>query len=220
MAGCLIACASKTNNKGAKADNKIAETSDKLVAKDNKEAEPINKKAGLNICVVDMPKAYGDFHKTEPAQKNFQMLANEAQKEIEKMMQEGKKLFDERDDLIKKINNPANSEATKQTLEKQLAANEDQINKKGEEINRFRQEKDEKLEQQRQAILAEHFKEISAGIESVAKQKNADFVLNKASVLYSRPEFDITDEVIKVINKPAEKNNKSAAKETVKSEKK
>ena len=104
-------------------------------------------------------------------------------------------------------------------LEKQIAAAEEKINKKGEEINRFRQEKDEKLEQQRQAILSEHFNEINAGIKILAEQKNADIILNKASILYSKPEFDITNEVIQVVNKPAE-NAKKADKNSVKAENK
>ena len=166
--------------------------------------------------VVDMAKVYDNFYKTKPAQESFQLLAKQAQEEFEKMMQEGKKLFDERETLIKKINNPANSETIKKDLENQIKTQEDKINKKGEEINRFRQEKDEKLEQQRQAILEEHFKEINAGIENLAKQKNTDVILNKASVLYSKPEFDITNEVIQVVNKPAEKTNKIITKETEK----
>ena len=216
MAGCLVACASKTNNKLTKVDNKIAETSNNLVSKDNKKAELSSKK----IVVVDMPRAYDDFHKTKPAQDNFQLLVKQAQEALEKKIQGGKKLWDERDVLIEKLNNPTTPEEKKQELKKQLADKDQQINMLGEEINRSRQETDEKLDQQRQAILAEHFKEINAAIESLAKQKDVDFVLNKASVLYSKPEFDITDEVIKIINKPVEKTNKTAAKESVKSEKK
>lgn len=165
-----------------------------------------------NTYIVDMAKVYDNFYKTKPAQENFQMLTKQAQDEFEKMMQEGKSLFDERDALIKKINNPANSETVKKDLEKQIAALEEKIDRKGEEVNRFRQEKDEKLEQQRQAILSEHFKEINAGIENLAKQKNADVIFNKASVLYSKSEFDITHEVIQIVNKPANKNNKVTAK--------
>lgn len=161
-----------------------------------------------NTYVVDMAKVYDNFYKTKPAQEKFQMLAKQAQDSMGKMMEEGKKLFDEREALIKKRNNPANSESINKDLEEKIKICEGKIDKKGEEVNRFRQEQDEKLEQQRQAILSEHFKEINAGIEALAKQKNADLVLNKAGVLYSKPEFDITDEVIKNVNKPA--NNKQA----------
>lgn len=173
-----------------------------------------------NTYVVDMAKVYDNFYKTKPAQENFQMLTKQAQDEFEKMMNEGKTLFDEREALIKKINNPANSEAVKEDLKKQITTLEEKINKKGEEINRFRQEKDEKLEQQRQAILSEHFKEINAGVESLAKQKNADIILNKVGLLYSKPEFDLTDEVIQAVNKPAGKTHKSTAKEAAKPAKK
>ena len=165
-----------------------------------------------NTYVVDMAKVYDNFYKTKPAQEKFQMLAKQAQDTMGKMMEEGKKLFDEREELIKKRNNPANSESVNKDLEGKIKACEEKIDKKGEEVNRFRQEQDEKLEQQRQAILSEHFKEINAGVESLAKQKNADLVLNKAGILYSKSEFDITDEVIQVVNKPAGKSNKASEK--------
>ncbi len=164
-----------------------------------------------NIFTVDMAKVYDNFYKTKPAQENFQLLAKQAQDEFERMMKEGKKLFDERQILVNKISNPACSETTRKELEKQITALDETINKKGEEVNRFRQEKDEKLNQQRQAILSEHFKEINAGVENLAKAKNADIILNKAggSILYSKAEYDITDEVIATVNKPALSNNKN-----------
>lgn len=161
-----------------------------------------------NTYVVDMAKVYDNFYQTKPAQEKFQVLVKQTQDATGKMMEEGKKLFEEREELIKKRNNPANSESVNKKIEEDIKICEGKIDKKGEELNRFRQEQDEKLEQQRQAILSEHFKEINAGIEALAKQKNADLVLNKAGVLYSKPEFDITDEVIKTVNKPA--NNKLA----------
>lgn len=164
-----------------------------------------------NVFTVDMAKVYDNFYKTKPAQENFQLLAKQAQDEFERMMQEGKKLFDERQTLVNKASNPACTEEVRKDLEKQIAALDETINKKGEEINRFRQEKDEKLDQQRQAILSEHFKEINAGVESLAKSKNADIILNKAggSVLYSKAEYDLTDEVIAIVNKPAKSNDKN-----------
>ena len=159
------------------------------------------------IYTVDMAKVYDSFYKTKPAQENFRLLAEQAQKEFEKMMQEGKSIFDERQALTAKLNNPALKDDAKKALEDQLKALDEKINAKGEEINAFRQKKDESLDQQRQAILEEHFKEINAGIEVIAKGKNADMVLNKSGgVLYAKDELDLTKEVIEQVNKPAKSN--------------
>ncbi len=160
------------------------------------------------IYTVDMAKVYDNFYKTKPAQDNFRLLAEQAQKEFEKMMQEGKTLFDERQNLLTKLNNPALQEETKKDLEKQIQALDEKINAKGEEINLFRQKKDESLDQQRQAILSEHFKEINVGVEAIAKVKKADIVLNKAGggVLFSKDELDLTQAVIDQVNKPAKNN--------------
>lgn len=168
------------------------------------------------IFVVDMAEVYDKFYKTEPAQKNFQILANQAKTEFDKKVQEGRKFFDERQALVSKYENPTLSEAAKKDLEKQIDALDEKINQKTEEINRFRMEQDEKLNQQRQAILAEHFKEINTNIETLAKSKNIDIILNKAGgVLHANEKFDLTQEVIEAVNKPAAKSGthgvKSAA---------
>ena len=175
--------------------------------------EDIACKACQTFAVVDQVKVYDNFYKTKPAQENFQLLAKQAQTEYDKMMQEGKVLLDEHEALVKKMQDPAVAEAAKKDLEKQIAVLEEKIQKKGEEINRFRQEKDQKLDEQRQAILSEHFKEISAAVECVAKAKNLDFVLNKSAgaVLYAKSAADITDAVIEQANKPC-KNAKCSDK--------
>lgn len=166
------------------------------------------------IFVVDMAEVYDKFYKTEPAQKNFQILANQAKTEFDKKVQEGRKFFDERQALVSKYENPTLSEAAKKDLEKQIDALDERINQKTEEINRFRMEQDEKLNQQRQAILAEHLKEINTNIETLAKSKNVDIILNKGNggVLYAKEEFELTKEVIELVNKPAAKSGKHEVK--------
>lgn len=166
------------------------------------------------IFVVDMAEVYDKFYKTEPAQKNFQILANQAKTEFDKKVQEGRKFFDERQALVSKYENPTLSEAAKKDLEKQIDALDEKINQKTEEINRFRMEQDEKLNQQRQAILAEHLKEINTNIETLAKSKNVDIILNKGNggVLYAKEEFELTKEVIELVNKPAAKSGKHEVK--------
>ncbi len=166
------------------------------------------------IFVVDMAEVYDKFYKTEPAQKNFQILANQAKTEFDKKVQEGRKFFDERQALVSKYENPTLSEAAKKDLEKQIDALDERINQKTEEINRFRMEQDEKLNQQRQAMLAEHLKEINTDIETLAKSKNVDIILNKGNggVLYAKEEFELTKEVIELVNKPAAKSGKHEVK--------
>ncbi len=162
------------------------------------------------IYAVDLSEVYEHFYKTKSAQENFQLLVKQSQDGLEKLMQEGKVLFDERENLIKKRENPANSKEINEKLEKELTNLDEKINKKGEEINTYRAENERKLGEKRQAVMDEHFKEIQAGIEVLAKEKEADIIVNKAAmgVLYAKPKYDLTQEVIAVVNKAAPKINK------------
>ncbi|MFQ6723683.1 MAG: OmpH family outer membrane protein [Opitutales bacterium] len=162
------------------------------------------------IYAVDLSEVYEHFYKTKSAQENFQLLVKQSQEGLEKLMQEGKLLFDEREILVKKRENPANSKEINEKLEKELANLDEKINKKGEEINMYRAENERKLGEKRQAVMDEHFKEIQAGIEVLAKDKEADIIVNKAAmgVLYAKPKYDLTQDVIEVVNKAAPKTNK------------
>ena len=162
------------------------------------------------IYAVDLSEVYEHFYKTKSAQENFQLLVKQSQDGLEKLMQEGKLLFDEREILVKKRENPANSKEINEKIEKDLANLDEKINKKGEEINLYRAENERKLGEKRQAVMDEHFKEIQAGIEVLAKEKEADLIVNKAAmgVLYAKPKYDLTQEVITVVNKAALKTTK------------
>lgn len=159
------------------------------------------------IYAVDLSEVYEHFYKTKSAQENFQLLVKQSQDGLEKLMQEGKVLFDERDVLVEKRKNPANSKEVNEKLDKELASLDEKINKKGEEVNVYRAENERKLGEKRQAVMDEHFKEIQAGIEVLAKEKEADIIVNKAAmgVLYAKPNYDLTQAVISVVNKAAPK---------------
>ena len=71
------------------------------------------------IYAVDLSEVYEHFYKTKSAQENFQLLVKQSQEGLEKLMQEGKLLFDEREILVKKRENPANSKEINEKLEKE-----------------------------------------------------------------------------------------------------
>lgn len=169
-----------------------------------------NQGKNLTIAVVDMSEVYDKHHETKKLTENFQLLVKQGEEELEKKMQEVKKLFDERDELLKKLNNPATPDATKKELEQKVTCLDEGIAKKGREINDHRQKIEENLGQRRNATLEKQYNDIVAVVEKEAKKRGFDIVLNKSSVLYSKPEIDITNEVIEVINKPAAKNNKTS----------
>ena len=176
--------------------------------------------ASLNIAVVDLAEVYSGFYPAKAAQENFRLLAQQAESELEKMMNEGKPLFEERDALIKKLEAPALGEDAKKKLEEQLSAVVQKIQRKGQEIGLFQQEKEMKLNEQRQTVLAEHFKEINLDMERMAKERNLVCILNKTAVLYAEPALDLTAEAVREVNKPYQKEIREAEKKAAEAAKK
>ncbi|MDR0646997.1 MAG: OmpH family outer membrane protein [Puniceicoccales bacterium] len=157
------------------------------------------------IYAVNMAEVYDNFYKGKEARSSFEILTKQVQDEIEKMMQEGRNIIERIQSAQKKLDGSAAlDEQTKEKILAELNAEGENLRKKEIEIHQFRQDKDDSLSQKRQAVLSEHFKELNAHIANLAKQKGADFVLNSAGmgVLYTKPEYDLTKEVIEIANKP------------------
>jgi Skp family chaperone for outer membrane proteins len=164
-----------------------------------------SKNPQYTIYTVNVAEVYDNFYKGKEARNSFEVLAKQVQDEIEKMMQEGRNIIEKIQSLQKKLNDGiALDEQAKEKIHAELNAEGENLHKKEIEINQFRQDKDDNLTQKRQAVLSEHFKELNAHIANLAKQKSADFVLNSAGmgVLYTKPEYDLTKEVIEIANKP------------------
>ena len=167
---------------------------------------------GKAFAVVDLAEVYSEFYPAKAAQENFRLLAQQAKSELEKMMNEGQSLFEERDTLMKKLDAPALSEDARKKLEEQLTEVDAKIRQKGEAIGQFQQEKEMKLNEQRQMILAEHFKEINLDMERMAKERNLACILNKTAILYAEPALDLTVDAVREVNKPYQKEIKEAEK--------
>ena len=164
------------------------------------------------FAVVDLAEVYGEFYPAKVAQENFRLLAQQAESELQKMMNEGKPLFEERDTLMKKLDAPALSEDARKKLEEQLAEVGAKIRQKGEAIGQFQQKKEMKLNEHRQTVLAEHFKEINLDMERMAKERNLECILNKTAILYADSALDLTAEAVREVNKPYQKEIREAEK--------
>ena len=148
------------------------------------------------IGVVKFSKVYDEFFPAQEAQKRFDVLIQQINEEHEKMLQEGKKFFEERDKLLK---DPILSNAAKKKMGDSIM---EKIKKQGEAIGRFRQEKEEKVHTERQEVLSKNYKELAGVIERIGKEGGFDLILNETYVLYAKPELDITEKVIQRANQP------------------
>lgn len=163
----------------------------------------------VKLVVVDMAKLYDAHYKT--VEKNAQVQADDqkAQEEVDKMNKEGNALVEEYKALADKAGNPALTAEAKTTAQTEAQKRLTSIQQKQQEVQTFIQNTRNSLNQRMQTYKALILEEISKTATTVAQRKGANLVIDKSgpslflipSVVYSDPAFDITDDVMKEINK-------------------
>lgn len=163
----------------------------------------------VKLVVVDMAKLYDTHYKT--VEKNAQLQADDAkaQEEVDKMNKEGNALVEEYKALNDKAGNPALTAEAKSSAQNEAQKRLAAIQQKQQEVQTFIQNTRNSLQQRMQTYKALILEEISKTATAVAQRKGATLVIDKSgpslflipSVIYADPGFDITDDVMKEINK-------------------
>ncbi len=140
---------------------------------------------GQKIAYVNMAKVFDKYYKTQEADR--------------KLETEGEKKNKERDRMIGKINKLRDEVAL---LSKEKRA------KKGEKLNEEMRtlqdfDRDARLELQRKRddMMREIFKEVSDTIKEYGKKQGYDLILDDRVLLYADDGIEITDALIKKLNK-------------------
>jgi outer membrane protein len=163
----------------------------------------------VKLYVVDMAKLYDTHYKT--VEKNAQLQADDqkAQEEVDRMNKEGNSLVEEYKALNDKAGNPALTAEAKSSAQNDAQKKLGAIQQKQQEVQTFIQNTRNSLQQRMQTYKALILEEISKTATTVAQRKGATLLLDKSgpslflipSVVYSDPAYDLTDEVMKEINK-------------------
>jgi outer membrane protein len=161
------------------------------------------------LLVVDMAKLYDNHYKT--VEQNAKLTADDqkAQEEVDRMNKEGNVLVEEYKALNDQSTNPALTAEAKAKAANDAQRKFDAINQKKNEIGTFVQNTRNSLQQRMQTYKALILEEISKTASAVAQRKGATLLVDKSgpslflisNVIYSDPGFDITDDVMKEINK-------------------
>jgi outer membrane protein len=136
----------------------------------------------LKIGTINMDRAFKEYTKTKEAEKKINDAKDAAKKEFDDRTQ----LAKDRDD---KINNIKNMER---------------------EINEFRQTRENQLREQALRMREGIVKEITEIVNDKVKTMNLDLVFDKSGmsfngvplVMYSRDNYDFTNDVVTALNKP------------------
>lgn len=163
----------------------------------------------LKVVVVDMLKVYDTHFKTEEANVKFSEYAQKAEETLEQVNKQIQDIAKEYQELTEQARNTVLNQAARDKAQADAQ-------KKGEDFQRLQAEGQRlRLDAQRslQTRAKNHrdliMDEIMKVVNDIARAKGATLVLDKSGpsvfgvpvVLHSDPAYDITEEVVKEVNK-------------------
>jgi outer membrane protein len=163
----------------------------------------------VKLLVVDMAKLYDSHYKTLEQNAKIQSDDQKATEEVDKMNKEGNALVEEYKALSEAANNPALNADAKAQKQNEAQKKLENIQKKQQEIQKFIADTRQILGQRFQTFKNVMLEEISKVAAEVAKRKGGTLLVDKSgpsffgisNILYADPGYDITDDVMKEINK-------------------
>jgi outer membrane protein len=166
---------------------------------------------GLKVGTIDMNRAFKEYNKTKDAEKKINDAKDAAKKEYDDRADSYKKALDEINKLNQQLEAPALSADAKTQKAKDRDEKIASIKNMEREINDFRQTREKQLQEQAVRMRDGIVKEITDVVMAKVKAGNMDLVFDTSgvslngvpTVMFAKPEYDFTDEVVAQLNKPS-----------------
>lgn len=163
----------------------------------------------FKLVVVDMARVYDNHFKTEEANAKFRDAEQKAQEQVEELNKQGQALVDEYKGLIEQSKNAVLNAEARSKAETDAQAKLEEIQRKQNEVNQFRVNTRNSLQQRIKTHRDLLLEEIGKVVVDLAKKQGATLVVDRSgptlfgipSVIYSDPAYDITDAVLAEVNK-------------------
>lgn len=137
------------------------------------------------IGYVDLYKVFSECSQTKKSEEILEKKAQEKNKERDKLAEEIKKLREEAELLSRK------------EKEKKKEAIEDKL----KELRDFDRATREELNRERDSMGRDVLIEIGKSVSAYGKKHNFDLILDSRNLFYSSESLDVSDKIIKEINK-------------------
>ncbi len=165
----------------------------------------------LRVITVDMTYLYENYHSTIEAQERFRSSIERAQRETERLMEEGNAMVEEYQEIIEQTNNPALSDEARQQAQLQAQEMVEAIREKERELQQFQNNTRRSLEQRQRNHRELMLDEIREVVMAEAREREATLVFDTSgatligipTLIYADSSFDITDTVLEEINRDA-----------------
>jgi outer membrane protein len=166
---------------------------------------------GLKIGTIDMNRAFKEYNKTKEAEKKINEAKDAAKKEYDDRADSYKKSLDEINKLNQQLEAPALSADAKSQKSKERDEKIASIKNMEREINEFRQTREKQLQEQAVRMRDGIVKEITDVVMAKVKASDMDLVFDTSgvslngvpTVMFAKPEYDFTTDVVNQLNKGA-----------------
>lgn len=161
------------------------------------------------IVTVDLNKVFTDYYKTPIASAKIKDTAESFNKELNEMVDNYKKEIEELNKLREDQDKPEYSAEVREQKRKAVSEKLAETQKNQRDIDDYRQGHGKILQEQQLRMRQTILKEIQDVIDNESRSTGYQLVLDKSgntanavpTVLFSQDSLDITDNIIKVLNK-------------------
>ena len=161
------------------------------------------------IVTIDLNKVFNDYYKTPIASAKLKETADSFNKEHDEMMANYKKEIDELNKLRDDQDKPEYSAEVREQKRKAVADKLTETQKMQRDIDDYRTSHRKILEEQTQRMRQTILKEIQDAVDKESRDAGYQLVLDKSGntlngvpgLIYSQDSLDITDNILKILNK-------------------
>jgi outer membrane protein len=165
----------------------------------------------LKVVTVDMNRLLKDYYKSADATAKLQEAGKKAEEEIERMNNQGKELIEQFKEMEEQSKSLLLSADARKKAEDDARAKLEEIQRKDAEVKGFAANTQRALQNRMATTMQMLLEEIQTVATDAAKTRGATVLLDTSGptqlgipqILYSDASYDITEEVLKEINKDA-----------------
>jgi len=163
----------------------------------------------VKLVVVDMAKVYDGYYKSEMEIAKLRSAEQKAQEQVEELNKQGQVLVDEYKELLEQAKNTVLTAEARAKADGEAQKKMQDIQRKQGEVQTFTTNTQRSLQQRMKVQRDLLLEEISKVVVDLSKRKGATLVLDKSgpsligipNLVYADASYEITDEVLKEVNK-------------------
>lgn len=155
----------------------------------------------LKVATVDLNKALAGYYRTQEEDARLQAYQQTANKDFEKILNEGKEMATRLQSQAESLKNPVLSEDARKRAQEDVQRLSQDMQKKEQELNEYRQTALRNIQQGVATTRQLLVEEITKVATEIGKKKGATLIIERNAFVFGDAAYDLTDEVVAELNK-------------------